>query len=144
MTATMQLIRQKGAHDCGVAALAMATGRTYDEILGLGDIRATIAANHGLNDMVIFYVLEALDFVSQKRFCVIFGNSEMPREAWPCPPFAPSHIAQVRANENYHYVATDAKGILFDPIGLKRELAEYRRVSWIAGLWPMPASDPSQ
>lgn len=128
---------------CGVAALAMATGMTYDKVASyfvLRDFR-----KHGMIPNNIDHFLFDHGFV----MCRVSQNKdwtwEFPNrvehkqlwEFWPPKPFAPAHIAQVvqKMTGNLHFIVLDDKGKIFDPLGIAKTYSDYRDVLMVTGIW---------
>ena len=129
----MRYVKQKGSDDCGIAALAMATGVDYDRIAS--DIPVPInqtdaeewLRDHGFAWQIMYQMRRV-----ERRFCK--------REHWPPAAWAPTHIAQVKATQELHFVALDRDGCVFDPWDRSRAFLTdpaYREVHWVMGLWPI-------
>lgn len=121
----MKLVRQRGKHDCGIAAIAMAVGVGYDDIAQfLPPNRRGTAMTMGMTYHDLFEACnhfgKAFQYVSQwDRFGLnrVPGATQFPRrDPWPPAPWAPSHLVQIPG----HYVAMDAGGRIFDPAGITR------------------------
>lgn len=69
---TLRCVRQRTTDDCGVAALAMATGRSYEHIKGIVSKRANVV--HGVRSLLtrqkdIVRIMKLKDFsCERKRF----------------------------------------------------------------------------
>lgn len=115
----MHLIIQRGRYDCGLACVAMATGQSYDAVLGImSPGRRQLLERQGLTHYDIFELLFLLGHSYQyvirwdRMRLEPDHDGRFPRRAvWPPEPWAPSHLAQLPA----HWVATDSNGRVFDP-----------------------------
>ena len=144
--AEIALIRQEHDYGCGLASLAMATGKSYDEVRSFflaewpggtqkpEDWLESRGIHHGL----VEWFLARHGFVWR---VVYSGWEEHP---WPPAPFAPVHIAQViQPSRNTHYVVMLNDGRVLDPLSgtLGLALDNWERVNNVMGIWPEPLSE---
>lgn len=133
----LKYIKQRGGHDCGIAALAMATGNDYEAIYR--DLGEACDAREGINDLHLFWWCWKNGWAYQQVWRHEPKGKEYPMRAnWPLHPFAPSSICQVEVPSGYHYVALDFDGRVYDPYHGERQTLihpDYKSVSFIMGLW---------
>ena len=133
----MIYIKQRGEHDCGVAALAMAVGADYETIYEA--CRDRIEDDRGINELLLHEWLYRHGWAWQQIFRVHqLGGVNVVRETWPPAPWAPVHLCQVLATRDWHFAAMDETGRVFDPWDSSRISLNdpvYRKVSWVMGLW---------
>lgn len=120
-------VRQEDAEGCGLATLAMLTGKSY------GEVKADIDAQdgHGHNGD---WAARGVTRVSLDRYLITHGYYLQRRYAhfyepgdWPPEPWAPVHFASVKQpSGNSHFVVMDTAGRVLDPM---RE-GEYRLTDW--------------
>ena len=122
-----KVIYQKGKHDSAVAALAMAAGLSYDEVLDR--FWGYVKAERTPGIATITDWLESLGFEAK----TVAGRVR---------PFAPMHIAKVLW-ERPHFVAMNAAGDVFDPHPRyprnyghdKLDHPHFTKVFWVMGIW---------
>lgn len=147
-------VGQEDAKGCGVAVIAMLTGRSY------ADIRAQIGSEvghgrpvgadwneHGIIEVTIDRYLQNAGYYMRERFCgyyepdvlnehVVIGGP--PYEGgWPPPPFAPLHYAKIKQpSGNWHFVVMLDDGAVLDPLDgpNRRRLTDWPQVSKVVGL----------
>lgn len=134
-------VKQRLAHDCGVAALAMAAAVSYERVLRDVDTRVN-GEGLGLNESHIREWLFRNGFAYQLIYCWHqLGGTNMRRDVWPAKPWgAPSYIVQLVATQSYHFVAMDKAGRVYDPWDDRRsslDHPDYREVSFMMGIWPV-------
>ena len=129
-------MRQRSDDDCGITAIAMATGSDYDAV------RAEIGRNS----------INQTDFEEWCRshgyaWQIVYQNHVGPdrrfhkREEWPPRPFAPVHVCQVKATRDLHFTVMDGDGVVFDPWSEERKSLthpDYRELHWVMGLFKLP------
>lgn len=134
----IERIQQRGPNDCGIAAIAMACGVPYDDVLPL----LKKGSGGGINETDMYDWMLANGWAWQ----LVYKNQRIeqgkyqPREPWPPQPFAPSHIVMVRATQDWHFTVMDGDGRVFDPWTDDRKSLDhpdYRDISWVMGLWPV-------
>lgn len=131
----IERIQQRGSYDCGIAALAMACGVSYEVVLPLLEC----GSGNGINEPDLYEWLTVNGFAWQ----MVYQNYRVAgryhkREPWPPKPFAPTHIVQVQATQQWHFAVMDGTGEVFDPWTADRKsLAhpDYREISWVMGIW---------
>jgi hypothetical protein len=122
----VQLVRQRGDSDCGVATFAMLTDRTYEAALDVLGYEADVP-DHTLRvhlQMDGWFVRE------------VWRIEESLDGSWPPPPFAERHWAMVtQPSGNGHYVAMEADGAVLDPLSDQpRRLQEWSVCSVVCGI----------
>ena len=122
-----KVIHQKGEYDSAVAALAMAAGLSYDEVLDR--FWGYVKAKRTPGIVTITNWLESLGF-------------ETKTVAGCVKPFATMHIAKVMC-ERPHFVAMNGEGQVFDPHPRfpgyyghnKLDQPHFTKVFWVMGIW---------
>ena len=125
--AMTKVIYQKGEHDSVVAALAVAAGLIYDEVLDR--FWGYVKAERMPGIATITNWLESLGFEAK----TVAGRVK---------PFAPMHIAKVMW-ECPHFVAMNREGEIFDPYPRypgysghdKLDHPHFTKVFWVMGIW---------
>ena len=125
--AMTKVIYQKGEHDFAVAALAMAAGLSYDQVLDRFWGYVKTERTPGI--VTIKNWLESLGFETK----TVAGRVK---------PFAPMHIAKVMWKYP-HFVAMNGEGKVFDPYPSKSGYSAHDRldhphftkVFWVMGIW---------
>lgn len=119
-------VSQKGADDCGVAVLAMLTGRT------LGDTMEWINWN---GKPVEPWEMQHALWSDGWYLRVARMPKDLGQEGWPPLPFADAHYAMVTASRGGHWTMMDASGRVFDPWDRSRSsLVVYGAVHEVVGL----------
>ena len=139
-----RLVRQEHDWGCGVAALAMVTGQTYDEVwswmLGnwvhavfAGEPAADWLEHHGVTQYALDWYLGQHGFVWRRVYRAWVSG------AWPPEPFAPVHVAQVvQPSGNAHFVVLTADGRVLDPMSdAPRSLSDWEQVNHVLGVWSL-------
>ena len=128
-------VRQEDAKGCGLAVLAMLTGRTYAEVrervdaVEVGPSEAPRDwARSGCTHYTLDRYLAGEGWFVQRRFATYLEL--------PFAPFAPIHYAQVvQPSGRGHFVVVLADGTVLDPM---REghfrLSEWTKVNQLVGL----------
>jgi len=121
-----KVIYQKGEHDSAVAALAMAAGLSYDEVLDR--FWGYVKAGRTPAIVTITNWLEGLGFETK----TVAGRVK---------PFAPMHIAKVMWRCP-HFVAMNGEGKVFDPHPYagyhdrdRLDHPHFTKVFWVMGIW---------
>lgn len=127
----MKWVQQMDDAGCGIAVCAMLTGRSYPDV----KIEMENVYHGGLEDKQLdAYLFEQGYFI--RRVFKLNLLADETRKEWPAFP-ASRCIACVVANtesDSTHFVAID-KGEVFDPADVTiKNLAEYVRVIWVAGI----------
>ena len=134
-------VRQKEARGCGIAVLAIVTGKTYDEIAAYfgGEFESQ---GLYLHDLDVF--LSNNGFAYARRFRIGGFRRRTEQTPWPVPPFAPVHIVEVRyasAPVN-HFVVMRRDGTVLDPLqDAERSITDYTEILNITGIWQMVELD---
>lgn len=152
---SIRWVRQWHASGCGVAVLAMLTGRPYGEIVKRiaghdgsghdGDWNA-----HGVTHLTLDRVLAEEGFWLQRHYAAWHADYEepvtdpapvrravpKPGHTWPPEPWAPVHYASVQQPSGHgHFVVMLADGRVLDPL---REgfysLSDWPAVNQVTGL----------
>jgi hypothetical protein len=128
-------ISQEDTYGCGLASLAMISGRGYQYVaewfLSYG--RDIVKKKGGTMFDWDMYLVEHGYSVARK-FCTLNG---IHRPEWPPKPFAPVHLCEVRPTENkFHVVVMDECGNVLDPWrkGIF-QLLDYISVESVAGVY---------
>ena len=124
--AMTKVIYQKGEHDSAVAALAMAAGLSYDEVLDR--FWGYVKAERTPSIVTITNWLESLGFETK----TVAGRVK---------PFAPMHVSKVMW-ECPHFVTMNGEGQVFDPYPhfpgyyhKKLDHPHFTKVFWVMGIW---------
>jgi hypothetical protein len=125
MSSTIRWIQQKHPNGCGIAALAMASGREYDEVAAafprFPEMEVT---DHG-----VWVYMERLGWFKRAVW-----RAEDCGGLWPPEPFAEVHIAIVVNPSNGHFVVMDATGRVYDPLDpTPKRLMDWPAVSGVYG-----------
>lgn len=131
----IQRIQQKHSHGCGMAALAMATGKTYDEVYDWFK-----NPDHRKNGITYH---EVVSFLGEHGYAVNWKwpstqheEQNKPREKWPAEPWADVHIVEVQNEVMYHYVVMLKDGTVLDPnTPDKKSLSDYKRVTQMIAVY---------
>jgi hypothetical protein len=132
----IQHVRQVDAFGCGIACVAMVTGRSY------ADVRALIEAwwndrPHGLTHYVLFEMLSHLGYATVN----LWETNQLqyrPREPWPPAPFADAHIVLIPFPSGAHYVVWLRDGAVLDPAKDGAfTLADYIPPRQVIGVFPV-------
>lgn len=132
----IERIQQRGPNDCGIAAIAMACGVPYEDVLPL----LNKGSGGGINETDMYDWMLANGWAWQ----LVYRNQRLEhgkyqqREPWPPQPFAPAHIVMVRATQDWHFTVMDGAGRVFDPWTDDRKSLDhpdYRDISWVMGVW---------
>lgn len=118
-----------------MAALAMATGKTYDYVWDY-------FKNPEHRERGITYH-EVIAFLGDHGFAVNWKwrntqNEERnkPREPWPAEPWTDVHIVEVENSVMYHFVVMLKDGTILDPLtSEKKMLSDYKRVTQMIGVF---------
>jgi predicted double-glycine peptidase len=131
----IERVQQKHSHGCGMAALAMVTGKTYDEVYAW--FKNLKYREQGLSyHDVIDYLTEHGYAVNWKWMITHNEETNKPREIWPCEPWADMHIVQVENTIMYHFVVLLKDGTVLDPLTPeKKTLADYKRVTQMIAVY---------
>jgi hypothetical protein len=128
---------------CGIAALAMASGKTFEQVRVLFDLSHDWNTS-GMSIHELESMLEPLGFSYQKRHKWQTRLGGTNREEWPGTPFAPLHIVLVQnlPDTGGHYVVWLPDGRVMDPWwGVLPSLENYSRIDNILGLWKIPEGE---
>ena len=133
----MQHVRQREQRDCGIAALAMVAGISYEEAQS-AFAPAYEPKRTGLIAADLYAALAELGFATQELHWPRWGGPIKHAGAWPPKPFAPAHLAQLyNAGSGGHFIAMDESGTAYDPARPgPRTLGDYTEIWTVAGIWP--------
>lgn len=122
---------QRENMDCGVACLAMITGKTYDEV------KAELKLD--ISDGISEYVLD--NYLADNGYAVarihpFNAYQEKVRDKWPIEPFADMHLCIVETGVGPHYVLMlTSWDVVLDPaIEGVVNIDEYEEILSIAGI----------
>lgn len=123
---------------CGIATLAMVTGRSYADVL---QHAPALCERCGVEASVMDAVLAELGYAVM-RFYPTLQSTERPRFAWPvnCSFAALFALVLTTPGDTVgHYVAIDGEGTVFDPAEnvMPFNLSKYHSVEWIAAVIPV-------
>lgn len=119
-------IAQEGDTDCGVAVLAMLTGRTLAEMIEWIDWDGEALKPH----QMCHWLWRDGYFLRSVKL-----RSDLADGEWFLPRFAPAHYAMVSATRGGHWAAVDGYGHLLDPWDASRpDLGWYPAVHEIVGV----------
>lgn len=130
--AEIKIVPQEDESGCGLAVLAMLTGRTYKDVRAEFPERDFHSSGLGISD-IWRYLWDRGYYLR-----VVYEN---PGGEWPPPPFAAVHFAQVQ-NEagNSHAVYMDARGTVADPLASgNTKLSDWPVVNQVVGVRPGPS-----
>lgn len=147
---SVKYIKQRGAHDCSIAALAMACDLSYDDAAaglivtdGTGMRLLEAIEPEGANDDIVKAWLRSNGWAWQEATRNLWRNGSFhPIHPWPPAPFALTHICFVEATAGWHYCVMDFAGRVYDPWSEERgslSHPDYKRVSTILGLFKIGA-----
>jgi len=133
------LVRQKHKYGCTVAAIAMVTGLSYEEI-----------AAHSTRDFSAHSMCleDWLEFLNGRgfAFCVKYRVTHLRapntrRSTWPLPPFAPIHLinVQIPGIGGHAVVMLDNGGVLDPNRDGLHTLGDYPDVLSMIGVWKISA-----
>jgi hypothetical protein len=132
----LKYIKQRGEHDCGIAAIAMACHVSYERVEV--DL-AHCLTDGGLNDTLVKDWLRRHDWAWQEVSRNLWkGNKFVPVHPWPPAPFASTHICFVEATRDWHYCVMDFEGRVYDPWNENRQTLDhpdYKRIASVLGLF---------
>jgi hypothetical protein len=120
----MKLIRQKGKHDCGIAATAMVLDLDYETV------ESWVQPSRRRDAKCGFIYYDLCDFMYRRNKVIQYidkydrllpltntGQFAL-REVWPIDPFAPAHYLHIPG----HWMVMDGHGTVFDPAGIYTEM----------------------
>jgi hypothetical protein len=141
----IRMILQKESKGCGIAAVAMAVGKTYEEVRQYMNLDRDFT-REGMFDSEMEDLLEIFGFSwqSRGRYRPRLGGT---REVWPSLPFAPLHIVQVKnlPDKAYHFVILLPDGQVMDPWwGVIQGLHRYPQIVQMHGVWKIPTETPKE
>lgn len=125
----IQYVNQRSDWDCGIACLAMVSGRAYERILTNFD---------GMNIEGVGIAAPLFDWWFRKHGFAVQIITEEADPDWPPRPWAPVHIASVQATRGSHVCVMDCLGRVFDPWDITRRTLthrDYRSVRGVFGIW---------
>lgn len=135
-------IYQPEENGCGIAAVAMATRRSYAEVRKLLLMSVDLSGfvlDDGVNVGQIDDLLEALGFAWQARYPNLYRLGTV-RPEWPCAPWGDVHVCHVRSlsDSGGHFVVLLKDGRVLDPWwGVIGGLHRYPQVHSIKSLHPI-------
>jgi hypothetical protein len=135
----MERIQQKHSRGCGIAALSMLTGKSYEEVavyFGEIDLDKHGVYLRGMDD----YLVDQGFAIARKHMYLGFftGREATLRKPWPPEPFADLHLCEVEVCENAsmnHFAIMLRDGEIVDPLlDDRKALSDYFRVLNVAGI----------
>lgn len=141
----IKMVLQKEPSGCGIAVVAMVTGKPYEEVRQYIHLDRDFT-KEGMYDSELEDLLEVFGFSWQSRGRHQPRLSSV-REVWPSLPFAPLHIVQVKnlPDKRYHYVVLLPDGQVMDPWwGVIQGLHRYPQILQMHGVWKIPPEIPKE
>jgi hypothetical protein len=137
----IRFVFQPEKSGCGVAALAMVSGKTYLEARQYFTLERDFSET-GMYDSELQEALVANGFAIQyfRRFESRLGGSE--RSPWPMAPVSNMAICQVKnlRDSHWHYVVLLRDGRVLDPtFGVIQGLHRFPEVSNVVAIYRVPA-----
>lgn len=144
------LVVQPERAGCGIAAVAMLTGKSYQQVRQTFRLDRDFTQD-GMYDHELYALLEYHGFAFTVRY-KLDQRLNTQREDWPPKPFAPLHLAQVRnlTDSGWHFVVMLADGKIMDPWwGVISGLHRYPQIGFVMGLYrvppfPVPLPEPEK
>jgi hypothetical protein len=141
-------VYQPEENGCGIAAVAMATQRSYADVRKLLVMSVDLSGftDEGVNIGQLDDLLDTLGFAWRARYQNDHRLGRK-RDPWPCAPWADIHLCQVRnlSNTSGHYVVLLGDGRVLDPWwGVIGGLHRYPVVHSIKSLHALPAPTPTE
>lgn len=132
----LRVVRQGHANGCALAALAMVTGQTYDEVVA--DFTARWPGEPLNLDERGLYHGDTEWYLAINGYVWRYLYAGWKHDPWPPEPFAPIHIAAVKQpSGNQHYVIVTDDGTVLDPLDDQpKSLAAWEKVNNVMGIWP--------
>jgi len=135
----INFVKQLHTYGCGVACLAMATHRTYEEVLEILPKSVFDVSKEGICMDCISSMLREFDMVTELRYKTVM-HTQKKRENF-MTPFAPLHIVQI----NKHFVFM-IEWHVYDPNKEFTESYDYTEIKEedvvsILGIWDKPPKD---
>lgn len=137
----IQWVKQEHARGCGVACMAMLTGKTYAEVYADFDVSNEIGINS----------LEAADWLFERGLGLVNRYkaeywpqnntpNDVARSPWPPEPFSDLHLCTVDASPGQmHFVVMLGDGTVLDPLTPEpKRLTDYHEVRVVAAVVPIP------
>jgi hypothetical protein len=125
----VERVEQEDANGCGIAVLAMLTGKSYPDVVR--QFHGRDFREHGLGISDIWRYLWDRGYYLR----VVYEGKAF-EDQWPPPPFAAMHFAQVENVVHIgHAVYMDMKGTVVDPLTAgQRRLTDYPVVNQVVGV----------
>jgi hypothetical protein len=132
---TVKYIPQEDIHGCGIAVLAMLTGKSYQ------DVRAEFQPRYiekGMTEWSMNAYLAEHGYAVAHKYPHYMPQLKH-RDVWPPEPFAPMHYCcMLTPNNTHHYVVMLADGSIVDPATSKTQAyKDYTSVQNVAGVMRM-------
>ncbi len=135
----IQHVVQQERMGCGVACVAMLSGKTYQQVRALfdPDHPKRDFVNSGLNDLVMPQLLRAAGLAGVITYPYNPLTGER-RTEWPLLP-AGDAIFCVQSDQGAHYVVRDKFGVVYDPalMKTKQSLDRYAEVFYYIEIFPI-------
>lgn len=137
---SVQWVGQEEQWGCGCAAVAMLTGRTYQQIK---EHVERDQDQDGMHSGAWEEVLAEHGYAVAKIYRVsAYPWQNCERDVWPPPPWADLHLAEVvvsGGSRGSHMVVMLADGTVLDPLTPEpRRLANYSAVFWVGAIVAAP------
>lgn len=129
----IKYVKQRADWDCGIAVLAMVSGRDYESVLK--DFGPEIVG-HGIEGPLFD------DWFIKNGYAIQCVPDE-PKDGWA--PWAPAHVCYVRTTAGAHVCVMDHLGRVFDPFDIRRKTLthpDYKSVRGVIGVWKLPPPSP--
>jgi len=129
----MKIVLQKHKYGCGISCIATILSKPYDSIISYF---STIDFDReGLIIDALCDYLGDNGFTYIRKYLYRSFKGSIPRDPWPCDPFAPIHILHVDINSHSHFVIMDKKGKIFCPANIVTSLVECKKFYCMAGFY---------
>jgi hypothetical protein len=135
----LRVVYQPERSGCAIAAAATVAGKSYAEVRQMMLLERDFNAE-GADTFELQSLLDQLGFAYQIRYATVARLGHIPRDPWPCAPWAPLHICTVKnlSDTGYHFVVLLPDGRVLDPWwGVVQGLHRYPRVTEMMGLYPV-------
>jgi hypothetical protein len=144
---TVRWVRQEDEMGCWVAAMAMVTGKTYNEVKAeTGDTWSSGGHSWKTDQYLAQHGFAVARYFDSDQFHQLPPSEHGTRfnhkwPDWPMKPFAPLHVCSVQTSRAAHSVVLLSDGTVLDPaIPHPRRLSDYQRVIEIVGVWRVVAA----
>lgn len=132
----VNLIIQEDVSGCGVASLAMVTGRTYQDVKAWF-IGCNFGPLGGLSHLDLMFFLGECGIHCRLLYRWLPGSLEgqqRQRQKWPPDPIASIHIIGI--NDGRHIAVWLIDGTVLDPQSGSRRIEQVGDIAYVLGVWP--------